>query len=187
MNTEIAAPRKKVEDLVESMIPQAHRESAKLLQQENDQQREYISELEGRIKEVNQQYADTQTALEKRNKEFDDNQSKFQEVENKERDLKERENKISLRELELNHHDEINKMKVASAEKSESTVISMMRTVFSPPALRTEVHKSLPIRKHQTIMNTKYNDNGNSYTENDRDDDVIEQRGSTETKTETEE
>jgi len=149
MNTELIKPETndKIVSLINTMVPKAHQESAKLLMEENGKKDKYILDLEQKLKDNNKLYSDTCTELEKINNEIAGNELKVKQIETKENELQERESKILLRETNQNHHDEISKMQVSAAKSQQAVITDVLHTIFKPPALRTSIHKTIPIKE----------------------------------------
>jgi len=141
----------KIAGLVEGMIPKAHQESAKLLMEESEKKDKIIADLEITMVERSEEYSDLFTKFDELKTHIEDIKAREVVVEAKEDDLRTRESSIKEREVNQNHHDEIATMKVAASESEKAVITDVLHTIFKPPALRTTIHKNIPL-ENGTIM-----------------------------------
>jgi len=189
MNKQLVKPESndKIVELINTMVPEAHRESAKLLMEENKKKDIYIADLELQLKDKNEMYSKTYTKLEEKEKYIEENEAKVFALEEKEKLLTERDTKITLRETNQNHHDEISQMKVNAAQAQQGVIADVLHTIFKPPALRTEIHKTIPMKKEYFSDQTRFDKGDNGYQETRKTGEDIVNQNSDEDRTETEE
>jgi len=185
MNTEVAVPgtKDKINDLINEMVPKAHQESAKLLMEENAKKDTYIKVLEGKIKDASEAHNKIYNELEEAKKKISDDEQKNKEVLKKEADLKERTTQITVREVNMDHHDEIAKMKVESAQSEKSVITDVLHTIFKPPALRETIHRQIPVTEGGYTPVTSYDANGNQMQTYQKSHEMTHQESATDTKT----